>query len=81
MLYAIKVDSAVVYIGKVEEPIRENMRKELEYHSRKMVEVADDAPYDFHSQLDYWRMEHREIKMELLDIGDRDEKETMEFLI
>ena len=48
MLYAIKVDSAVVYIGKVEEPIKENMRKELEHHSRK---IADDAPYDFYSHL------------------------------
>lgn len=80
MLYAIKADDAVVYVG-----CAENLEDEYKYHQIKILEARQkevDAPEDFYFLLDYWKtMEHKEIRMVELDIGDEDEEVVYKILI
>lgn len=80
MLYAIKADDAVVYVG-----CAEDLKDEYKYHQRKMLEVKQDdmnAPDDFYFMLDYWKnTEHKKIRMVELDIGDEDEEIACKILV
>ena len=83
MLYAIKADREIVYIGQIEE---ENWDLECRYHKRQMMEAEfnpdPEAPQDFYSLLVYWRdMEHKQICMQVLDLADEDEERAMATLI
>lgn len=60
MLYAIKADREIVYIGQVECPSEEEWVEEYNYHKCRMLEAhaqGDDlnAPEDFYFWLNYWK--------------------------
>jgi hypothetical protein len=55
MLYAIKVDKEIAYIGQLEYPSEEEWVEEYNYHKCRMLEAQAhddlDAPEDFYCWL------------------------------
>ena len=80
MLYAIKADNEIAYIG-----CTDNLREEYDYHQIKLKEAAQDglnAPEDLYFYLSYWKdMEHRKIRIVELDVGQEDEEVVRDIVI
>lgn len=87
MLYAIKADEAIVYIGRLEDSSEEAWDAEYRYHVIQMLNTSKRGEYpqdpeDFYFLLSYWKeIEHKEIQMVQLNIGDEDEQWAEKFLI
>ena len=81
MLYAIKADNEIAYVG-----CTDNLKEAYKYHQRKLMEVECEdninAPEDMYFYLSYWKdMEHRKIRMVVLDPGQEDEDVVREILV
>ena len=69
MLYAIKADNEIVYVGRIENATLEDWEREYKEHREKMLIYDHDAleefEKDFYFQLYYWKeAEHRRITMQ-----------------
>lgn len=88
MIYVIKADNEIVYVGRVENATSESWAKECEKHKEKMMihdhDALEEHEKDFYFQLYYWKeTEHKEIKMEcILDkVSFEDEERAVGMLI
>lgn len=78
MLYVIKKNSEIVYVGQIEQLTEEKWKKTCAQHAQKIKEEHSE----FYSLLAYWRdIEHESITMQPLDIKDEDEEYIMNILI
>ena len=88
MLYAIKADNEIVYIGRIEDATEENLQKEYEGHKEK-IEIynhddLEEYEKDFYFQLYYWKeTEQKRITMVhiLPELEFEKEEQTKELLI
>lgn len=88
MLYAIKADSEIVYVGRIENNTEEDWQREYERHKEK-IEIYDhddleEYEEDFYFQLHCWKeAEHRRITMVhiLPELEFEKEEQTKELLI
>ena len=88
MIYVIKADNEIVYVGRVENATEEAWQQEYEKHKEKIMiydhDDLEEFEKDFYFQLHYWKeSEHREIKMEriLHKVAAEDEEQTIELFI
>ena len=68
MLYTIKADNEIVYIGRIIDATMEDWEKESEKHREKILAYdhndLEECEKDFYFQLYYWEeSEHRRITM------------------
>lgn len=80
MLYAIKADEEILYVGCTDNP-----KEEYLWHYKNYMESKNDspcAPDDFYFMLGYYKdAEHKTIKMVELDAGGEDEEVVCDILI
>ena len=88
MLYAIKADNEIVYVGRIENATEEDWQKTHKEHKAK-IDIYDhndleEYEKDFYFQLHYWKeAEHRKITMTpiLRKLEPEKEERTKELLI
>ena len=77
MIYAIKANNEIVYLGRVEES-QEAWEAEYNYHKEKFEQRKEEL----YIALTYWKnMERKRITMQALDLADEDEDRAMATLI
>ena len=88
MLYVIKADNEIVYVGRIENAAAKDWEKEYEKHKEKIYaydhDELEEFEKDFYFQLHYWKeSEHRRITMEpiLSKLEAEKEERTRELLI
>lgn len=88
MLYAIKVDNAIVYIGQIKDASDEAWQQEYEKHKGKIYAQdhndLEEHEQNFYFMLYYWKTsEYKEIQMKhiLPDTAEEDEEQIMNMLI
>ena len=88
MIYAIKADNEIVYVGRIENATEEAWQQEYKKHKEKIYAYDHDAleefEKDFYFQLYYWKeSEHRRITMApiLPQLEAEKEERTKELLI
>lgn len=88
MIYVIKADNEIAYVGRIEDATDEAWQQEYEKHKEKILaydhDELEEFEKDFYFQLYYWKeSEHREIKMEriLHKVAAEDEERAMYMLI
>ena len=88
MIYAIKADNEIVYVGRIKNATNEAWEQECEKHKQKIDaydhDDLEEYEKDFYFQLYYWKeSEHRRITMSpiLPKLEAEEEERTIELLI
>lgn len=88
MLYVIKADKEIVYVGRIENATEETWKQEYEKHKEKIYaydhDDLEELEEDFYFQLYCWKTsEHKRITMQhILDtVAEEDEERAMYMLI
>ena len=88
MLYVIKADNEIVYVGRIENATTETWKQEYEKHKQKIMihdhDNLEEYEKDFYFQLYYWKeSEHRRITMSpvLPTLEAEKEEQTIKLLI
>ena len=88
MIYVIKADNEIVYVGRIEDATDEAWQQEYEKHKEKILaydhDELEEFEKDFYFQLYYWKeSEHRRITMEpiLPKLEAEKEERTIELLV
>lgn len=88
MIYVIKADNEIVYVGRIEDATDEAWQQEYEKHKKKILaydhDELEEFEKDFYFQLYYWKeSEHRRITMEpiLPKLEAEKEERTIELLV
>lgn len=84
MLYAIKADNEIVYIGQIQNPTEEKWRAEFEWH-KSLIDAVDmnslEDKEGFYFLLNYWKeAEGKRISMVPLDTGEFDDIDAWNLL-
>ena len=88
MIYVIKADNEIAYVGRIEDATDEAWQQEYEKHKEKILaydhDELEEFEKDFYFQLYYWKeSEHRQITMEpiLPKLEAEKEERTIELLV